>query len=90
MSKRIEKLKTPSDVENAFIKLFNRVDSSLNHYIKSAVDGSLKKQAMENAVGMLKILETMYKKDLQRAPGKEPTKAYIPVGRLHLHHRKAS
>lgn len=77
MSKRIEKLTIPSDVEDAFIKLFNRIDNSVNHYIGSAKDGSLKKQAMKNAVGMLEILETMYKKDLQRVPGKEAIKGTI-------------
>jgi hypothetical protein len=90
MSKKIEKLTTSSDVEDAFIKLFNRIDSSVNHYIRSAVDGSLKRQAIKNAVGMLNILETIYKKDLQLAPGKERIKVFNPGGRLRLHQRKAS
>ena len=66
MTKRIEKLATPQQVEEAFVRLFDQIDDGVNAYIGAAENRSLKEQAMRNAVGMLEILRTMYEKDFQR------------------------
>ena len=66
MTKRIEKLATPQQVEEAFVRLFDQIDDGVNAYIGAAENRSLKEQAMRNAVGMLEILRTMYEKDFQQ------------------------
>jgi hypothetical protein len=64
MPRRIEKLTTSWEVEEAFVKLFDQIDYGINQYIGSTNNGSLKTQALQNAVGMLEILKIMYQKDL--------------------------
>lgn len=65
MTKRIQKLTTSKQVEEAFVRLFDQIDDGVNAYIGAAENRPLKEQAMRNAVGMLEILRTMYEKDLQ-------------------------
>jgi hypothetical protein len=64
MSKRVERLTSPSEVEEAFVELFDQIDRRVNRYIGSTDNMLLKKQALVNAVGMLEILKVMYQKDL--------------------------
>jgi|WetSurSiteA1Bulk_404760.scaffolds.fasta_scaffold05211_2 hypothetical protein len=74
MSKRLERLTNPSEVEEAFVELFDQIDHRVSQYIGSAENRLLKKQALLNAVGMLEILKVMYQQDLQlRAPWKRLT-----------------
>ena len=69
MSKRLERLTNPSEVEEAFVELFDHIDHSVSQYVGSAENRLLKKQALLNAVGMFEILKVMYQQDLQpRAP----------------------
>jgi len=64
MSEKIERLTNAWEVEEAFIKLFDRIDSGLSRYIGSINNKSLKKQAQQNAVGMLEILKKLYQNNL--------------------------
>ena len=74
MSKRLERLTNPSEVEEAFVKLFDHIDHSVSQYVGSAENRLVTKQALLNAVGMLEILKVMYQQDLQlRAPWKPLT-----------------
>jgi hypothetical protein len=69
MSKRLERLTNPAEVEEAFVELFDQIDRRVSQYVESAENRLLKKQALLNAVGMLEILKVMYQQDLQlRAP----------------------
>ena len=69
MSKKVERLTSPLEVEEAFVELFDQIDRSVNQYVGSADNKLLKKQALLNAVGMLEVLKVMYQQDLQlRAP----------------------
>jgi hypothetical protein len=71
MSKKVERLTNPSEVEEAFVELFGQIDRSVSQYVGSAENRLLKKQALLNAVGMPEILKVMYQQDLQlRAPWK--------------------
>jgi len=65
MSKNIKKLTTPQKVEEAFVKLFNRIDDGICNYLDSIHDISLKEQAMRNVVSMLKIMRIINQRDLQ-------------------------
>jgi hypothetical protein len=65
MIERVQKLTTPQQVEEAFVELFDRIDDGVNAYIGAAENPPLKEQAIRNAVGMLEILKTIYKQDLQ-------------------------
>lgn len=65
MPRRIHRLTTPQQVEEAFVRLFDEIDDGVHAYIGAAENRFLKEQAMRNAVGMLEILRTMYEKDLQ-------------------------
>ncbi len=65
MSKNIKRLTTPQQVEEAFVKLFNRIDDGICRYLDSIHDTSLKEQAMRNVVSMLKIMRIINQRDLQ-------------------------
>jgi hypothetical protein len=65
MPKRVNRLTTPQQVEEAFVRLFNQIDGGVGQYIGSAENELLKQQAIRNAVGMLEILKVIYQKDLQ-------------------------
>jgi hypothetical protein len=59
-------LSNVAQVEDAFARLFDQIDGSINHYVQSTSNGMLKKQALQNTVDMLQILKAMYQKDLQQ------------------------
>ena len=65
MSKSVERLTSSSEVEEAFVKLFDQIDRGVNQYIGATDNRLLKRQALVNAVGMLEILKVMYQKDLR-------------------------
>jgi hypothetical protein len=65
MPKSVEKLTTPVEVEEAFVRLFDQVDQSVHQYIGSTNNRYLKKKALQNAVGMLEIPKVIYQNDLQ-------------------------
>ena len=64
MTEKVRTLADALEVEEAFIELFDRIDTGLDRYIGSAGNRSLKKQALRNTVGMLEILKIMYQNDL--------------------------
>lgn len=65
MPEKTERLTTTREVEETFIELFDRIDYGLYRYIGSINNRSLKKQALQNTVGMLEILKKLYQNDLR-------------------------